>query len=287
MELLANISEQLRDLGLQVGKGPALPVAGGDICQSIRLDGSPQIFLKVLQTADTKYFQTEFLGLDLITDAVAGLAPRPYAWGYSGSPPQGLAWLAMPYLEMQHRSERCDVQLGEQLARLHSCTGNQHGFDHDGYIGRTRQPNTFGDNWHTFFVQYRLRPQLASLGLESRLNSLDHAFLQSLAGRQPQPSLLHGDLWSGNAASTDGNPIIYDPAPYWGDHETDLAMMEMFGGFSQGCFTAYGKTLAIDTGYEQRRPFYQLYHVLNHANMFGGGYITRSRQMIEELTYGV
>jgi fructosamine-3-kinase len=104
------------------------------------------------------------------------------------------------------------------------------------------------------------------------------------ADYQPMPSLLHGDLWSGNYAVTQaGEPIIFDPAVYYGDREADLAMTELFGGFSQRFYAAYNETWPLDSGYQLRKTFYNLYHILNHFNMFGGGYARQAERMIEQL----
>ena len=108
--------------------------------------------------------------------------------------------------------------------------------------------------------------------------------LELLAGHQPQPSLVHGDLWSGNASVTvDGEPIIFDPATYWGDREVDIAMTELFGGFPTTFYRGYNEAWPLDDGYKQRKTLYNLYHVLNHFNLFGGGYASQAEKMIQQL----
>jgi fructosamine-3-kinase len=100
---------------------------------------------------------------------------------------------------------------------------------------------------------------------------------------EPAPSLLHGDLWAGNAASVDGAPVIFDPAVHYGDRESDIAMTRLFGGFGESFYEAYNEAWPLDEGYRQREPLYQLYHVLNHLNLFGGAYLGRAESLIARL----
>jgi protein-ribulosamine 3-kinase len=156
--------------------------------------------------------------------------------------------------------------LGRMLALLHRQTGPRYGWHRDNFIGRSPQANGGCDDWNEFWWTRRLQPQLERAGL--RADFLRNA----LNDHRPAPSLLHGDLWSGNAGFIDEGPVIFDPAVYYGDREADLAMTELFGGFAPEFYAAYDAAFPRDPGYEQRKPLYNLYHLLNHLNLFGGGY---------------
>src|SRR6185503_6794480 len=156
--------------------------------------------------------------------------------------------------------------LGRMLARLHRETGPRFGWHRDNWIGRSPQANGWMDDWNEFWWSRRLAPQLARAGLRT-------AFLKdALKDHRPAPSLLHGDLWSGNAGFIDDGPVVFDPAVYYGDRETDLAMTELFGGFAPEFYAAYEDELPLDEGYAWRKHLYNLYHLLNHLNLFGGAY---------------
>ncbi|MGB8408842.1 MAG: fructosamine kinase family protein, partial [Gallionella sp.] len=165
------------------------------------------------------------------------------------------------------------------------------GFDHDNFIGTTPQPNGWKNNWIDFWRENRLGFQLrlaAQNGYGGQLQDLGVRLLDALPvffnSYTPQPSLLHGDLWGGNHAYLpDGTPVIFDPATYYGDRECDLAMTELFGGYSAEFYAAYRAAYPPDAGYAVRRDLYNLYHVLNHANLFGGGYARQAEQMMQKL----
>ncbi len=156
--------------------------------------------------------------------------------------------------------------LGRMLATLHRQSGPRFGWHRDNWIGRSPQANAWADDWNEFWWTRRLEPQLRRAGLAAD-------FLRNaLRDHRPAPSLLHGDLWSGNAGFIDEGPVLFDPAVYYGDREADLAMTELFGGFAPDFYAAYKAAFPLDAGYEQRKPLYNLYHLLNHLNLFGGGY---------------
>ena len=158
------------------------------------------------------------------------------------------------------------------LAKLHRTTGPRFGWHRDNWIGGTPQTNTWHDGWAGFFRECRIEPQLAL----ARKNGYPLTFSSDLLrGHEPRPSLLHGDLWSGNAGFIDEGPVIFDPAVYYGDREADLAMTELFGGFPLEFYAAYEKAYPLDAGYEQRKHLYNLYHLLNHLNLFGSGYLAQ------------
>lgn len=163
--------------------------------------------------------------------------------------------------------------LAQMLATLHRETGPRFGWHRDNWIGGTPQINTWHDDWADFFLECRLRPQASRAGLEL-------PDLRLLENHRPQPSLLHGDLWSGNAGFIDEGPVIFDPAVYYGDREADLAMTELFGGFPREFYSAYRKIYPLDAGYETRKHLYNLYHLLNHLNLFGSGYLAQVQRTL-------
>lgn len=218
--------------------------------------------------------------------AVAG-ARVPSAVCHGGSGDE--VFLVLEYLDMHSTGDY--AALGRSLALVHSNRGDAFGWRRDNYIGSTPQINRFSSSWSDFWRDLRLRPQFdlaKRTGLNARLlekgERLVDAVPRLLADHAPGPSLLHGDLWGGNAGFVAaGNPVLFDPAVYWGDHETDLAMTELFGGFPPDFYSAYLKIAPLAPGYARRKPLYNLYHVLNHANLFGGGYASQAERTIEAL----
>ena len=195
--------------------------------------------------------------------------------------------LAAPGVSAQSNS----ADLGRQLALLHHQTAPQFGWKRDNTIGSTPQINTWSDNWIAFLGEQRLGYQLRLAhknGYGKQLVAQGERLMAHLAdffpGYQPVASLLHGDLWGGNAAFTvSGEPVIFDPAVYYGDREADLAMTELFGGFGRDFYAAYREAWPPDSGYATRKTLYNLYHILNHANLFGGAYPDQAENMIQRL----
>jgi len=182
------------------------------------------------------------------------------------------------------------VERGRRLAALHRHTGDGFGWHRDNTIGATPQPNDAAGDWIDFYRHRRLAFQLslaARRGLGRRALAKGERILDRLPGffpgYRPDPSLLHGDLWGGNYGYADGQPVLFDPAVYHGDREADLAMTELFGGFPAEFHAAYRETWPLDPGYPVRRTLYNLYHVLNHYNLFGGGYAGQAERMLDEL----
>ena len=171
--------------------------------------------------------------------------------------------------------------LARMLATLHRTTGPRFGWHRDNTIGATPQINAWCDDWSTFFLECRIQPQLAL----ARKNGFSIPFSKSnfLESHKPSPSLLHGDLWSGNAGFIDEGPVIFDPAVYYGDREADLAMTELFGGFPARFYDAYNEAFPLPGGYETRKHFYNLYHLLNHLNLFGSGYLAQVERTLDLL----
>jgi protein-ribulosamine 3-kinase len=187
--------------------------------------------------------------------------------------------------------------LGHALAALHRAQppcgprGERFGWTRDNWIGGTPQHNCWTDDWCAFFREQRLAPQLtlaAQNGFGGELQRGGERLLSTLTSvlgnRDPEPSLLHGDLWSGNAAMlASGEAVIFDPAAYVGDREADLAMTTLFGGFDADFYEAYCDAWPLEAGYEIRRDVYNLYHVLNHLNLFGSGYLVRAERILARL----
>jgi len=253
------------------------PVRGGCIHQCYRAlrDGRP-VFLKLNEASFADAFAAEADGLRALR-AARTRAPEPIAHGVTG----GEAYLLMEWLELGARGDF--AALGAMLAALHRAQGEQYGWARDNYIGATPQENTANANWAEFWRRRRLEPQLA---LASRNGYRLEAppVWRLLEGHQPAASLLHGDLWGGNAGFLAGGaPVLFDPAVYYGDRETDLAMTELFGGFPEDFYEAYSDAWPLDKGYELRKQLYNLYHLLNHLNLFGGGYLAQVRATLRLL----
>jgi protein-ribulosamine 3-kinase len=263
------------------------PVGGGSINEAFRIEGNDgtRYFLKLNDAKHHAMFVAEAAGLDVIAATNTLRVPRPVAHGVAGRQ----SYLVLEHLEL---SSRGDARLlGEQLAALHRHSNQRFGFHQDNFIGTTSQPNTWTDGWVTFWSEQRMGFQLrlaAGNGYSGELQRKGEQLLDVLPaffeGYTPQPSLLHGDLWNGNHAFlTNGAPTIFDPATYYGDRECDLAMTELFGGYPANFYAAYRAAWPLDAGYATRRELYNLYHILNHANLFGGGYIRQAEQMMHRL----
>ena len=262
-------------------------VGGGCINETLRLESADGrcYFLKLNDAQHLPMLAAEAAGLNEIGATQTIRVPHPIAHGIAGAH----AFLVLEHLELGSRGNA--NLLGEQLAALHRCTQPRFGFAQDNFIGTTAQPNGWTDDWLTFWRERRLGFQLrlaAKNGYGAKLQTLGEKLTAVLpdffTGYTPQPALLHGDLWSGNHAYLPGGaPVIFDPAPYYGDRECDLAMTELFGGYDARFYAAYRAAYPLDAGYAARRDLYNLYHILNHANLFGGGYAQQAEQMMQRL----
>lgn len=264
--------------------------AGGCINQSMSLTGRDgrRFFVKINNAARLSMFEAEAAGLEALRAARALRVPAPLTCGTTG----GSSFLVMEWLDLRPGIERGRhaARLGEQLAALHAVTWHAFGWHRDNTIGSTPQANPPTDNWISFFRDWRLRPQFELAARNSAANDLIEGGERLLASISeffpnytPLPSLLHGDLWSGNAGNCGGEPVVFDPAVFFGDRETDIAMSELFGGFPDGFYSAYNSAWPLDQGYTVRKRLYQLYHLLNHFNLFGGSYAGQSRLAIDRL----
>ena len=193
-------------------------------------------------------------------------APEPLDHGVRG----GMAFIEMERLELGGHADW--PAMGRMLAALHRNTADQFGWNSDNWIGLSPQQNGWSADWSEFFVEKRLQPQLRK-AQENGFRFEKMNFAKILENHKPQPVMLHGDLWNGNAGFTAEGPVIFDPAVYYGDREADLAMTELFGGFPADFYSSYEKHFPLDAGYETRKHLYNLYHLLNHLNLFGGSYL--------------
>ena len=240
-------------------------------------------FVKTLSASHLPMLEAEADGLRELARAAALRVPAPHACAVAGD----RAFLVLEWMDLADGGR--DAVLATALAQLHRTTAEAYGWHRANTIGTTPQDNAWTGDWATFFRDRRIAPQLArAIRKGGRLQRdgerLLAAIPQLLAGHAPAASLLHGDLWSGNAARlASGEPAIFDPAVYFGDRETDVAMTELFGGFDPAFYAAYREVWPIDPGYPVRRTLYNLYHVLNHFNLFGGGYGERAQAMIKQL----
>jgi protein-ribulosamine 3-kinase len=256
----------------------ASAASGGCIhdCYLVETD-SGRIFVKLNAPRFADAFAAEADGLAALR--AAGIrAPEPIAHGTAA----GHAYLALELLELGGREDF--AALGHALATLHRSTGGRFGWTRDNYIGASAQRNAQTASWPDFWRDQRLAPQLALAVANGHVEigksgkALCEGLPQLLAAHSPAASLLHGDLWRGNAGFVSGGaPAVFDPAVYRGDREADLAMTELFGGFPRAFYDAYAEAWPLSPGYEARKPLYNLYHLLNHLNLFGGGYLGQVR----------
>jgi len=250
------------------------PVSGGCIhrCFRASLKGR-RVFLKVNDARFADAFAAEADGLAALRDAGCR-APGPISHGTSGAE----SYLLMEFLELKSRGDY--AALGRMLAAVHERHGESFGWERDNYIGATPQKNHHSASWAEFWRKQRLEPQLALAKRNGHALDIGHV-CDLLEKHNPVPSLLHGDLWGGNAGFLpNGAPVLFDPAVYYGDREADLAMTELFGGFPAEFYSAYGP---LPAGYETRKHLYNLYHLLNHLNLFGGGYLAQVKATLRLL----
>ncbi|MCZ8222642.1 MAG: fructosamine kinase family protein [Microcystis panniformis] len=262
------------------------PVSGGCINQGYAVSGNGLIyFVKINQANQEAMFAAEALGLKQIHATKTIRVPEPICWGIA----EKSSYLVLEWLEFGGGNSQSWEKMGQNLAHLHQVSlSDRFGWHCNNTIGSTPQINTISNNWADFFAHQRIGYQLR-LAKERGGNFPDEdqvipAISEILSQHQPHPSLVHGDLWSGNAAITvDGEPVILDPATYWGDREVDLAMTELFGGFPAAFYRGYNDVFPLDAGYQKRKTLYNLYHILNHFNLFGGGYASQANRMLQEI----
>ncbi len=257
------------------------PVHGGDINHAARLDLlDGAVFLKWNRGVPPDFFAAEAAGLAALR--ATGTVRVPDVLAVGASP----AFLALEWIEPGGRgllTAACAERLGRELAALHAVTSDRHGFATANYIGSLPQSNRQTASWAAFYRDERIGAQMAIARRGGALPPARERALERLQARLPtflddaaiMPGLLHGDLWGGNfMLAADGSPVLIDPAVYYGHGEVDLAMTELFGGFPPAFYAAYREVHPLD-GYAERRLLYQLYPLLVHMNLFGGGYASQ------------
>jgi fructosamine-3-kinase len=286
---LAAVSQLLSQaLGGAFEPHPSVRVHGGCINDSFRWESSNgPVFVKVAPVSDLPMLEAEAEGLRELDEAHSVRVPTVLASGAADS----AAVLALEWVQLSRASADEQARLGTQLAHQHRVLATRFGWRRNNTIGSTEQVNTWSDDWLTFFREHRLGFQLrlaARNGYGGRLQDTGARLLKRLdallGDHRPAPSLLHGDLWGGNTgADPSGAPVIFDPAVYFGDREADLAMTRLFGGFSREFYAAYDKAWPLPDSAPQRVDLYNLYHVLNHLNLFGPGYLGQAQALIDRL----
>jgi fructosamine-3-kinase len=279
-----------REFGADISVLRRIPVSWGDInrAYALELSDGNKVFMKANSRSNTGFFRAEAEGLAALKQTDTVRIPEVIDIGEDGSS----SFLLLEFIESGIKRKGSSEELGTGLAAMHMAAaeayagGGQFGFSHDNYIGAGEQINSPRDTWTEFFIECRLLPQFERAAayfdrgerkkIDSFLSRADNYLVEP-----DHPSLLHGDLWSGNyMIDRDGHPWLIDPAVYVGHAEADLAMTELFGGFDRTFYEAYRSTAGIDPGYKDRKDLYNLYHMLNHLNLFGGGYLYSVRSII-------
>lgn len=287
-QLTEIIQEIERVTGLDCQQHQLSSVGGGCINSAYQLKTpDTQLFIKVNSPKLADMFIAEAQGLQEMAELNAVRVPKVICYGTA----DGHSYLVLEYISLSSMRGATNAKLGEQLALLHQHSQAYFGWHMDNTIGSTPQINDRSNDWVEFWQHQRLGKQLefaANNGFRGSLQKNGERLIEQLPAfftdYQPQASLLHGDLWGGNAAADEqGNPVIFDPACYYGDAETDLAMTELFGGFGSDFHAGYRSIRAVDSGYRTRKTLYNLYHIINHLNLFGGGYLGQADAMISQL----
>ncbi|MCR6667934.1 MAG: fructosamine kinase family protein [Methyloversatilis sp.] len=273
---------------LGVGCSAVAELAPGRTRRALRIDtGDAPLFVKLLPADRAEVFAAEMEGLALLRDTGCFRVPAARGSGTADD----VAWLALEWLDLKPVSTDDDGRaFGKALAALHEVHGDLYGLPRDNWLGDSRQENGTSTTWPLFYAQKRLRPQLERLIAEGMRGELIRN-LQGIVERvpalfleyRPAPSLLHGDLWHGNAGMVGDQPAVFDPAVHYGDREADYAMTELFGGFPISMYAAYQKSAPLDAGAASRRGLYRLYHLLNHTLLFGSAYLRETERTAARL----
>ncbi len=260
-------------------------IGGGCINSATKCETSrTNFFLKWNSSSPDGMFRKESMGLNLLIDAKCIGVPKPLCAGEVN----GIDFLILEYLEPAPRQSDYWDRFGQQLAELHRTSFDQHGLDHSNYIGRLHQSNDFRISWIDFFIEQRLEPQL-ELARTNRLIDIQTdinlgGLMANMSNLMPDvlPSLLHGDLWSGNfMTGPDGNAWLIDPAVYFGSREIEIAFTTLFGGFERRFYEAYNEHFPLEPGFDARIDLYNLYPLLVHLNLFGTSYLGQIKRIIE------
>lgn len=277
-----------------------IPVSGGCIhgAWKLELESGPPLFAKGGDAAAWPLLQMEADGLEALACAASGsgqIVPAVQGLEHIGDQ----ALLLLEWLELSSGGSSPGwQQLGAALAGLHRTSLSRpcaaadrldgaYGWQRDNVIGRTPQINGWLSDWASFFVERRLQPQLQGLARKGmalrQADRLLDGVRQRLESHRPEAVLVHGDLWSGNAALTASGGALFDPAVHRADREVDLAMARLFGGFPAAFFSGYQQAWPLPADHASRIELYNLYHLLNHANLFGGGYFSQAQAVADAL----
>ena len=285
----------MSDLILEISKQSGLELKspneyfdlGSQATLKVRVENeTTNFFVKTTKKNNYPRFSSEEEGLKLIAKTNTLRTPKVIACGQT----KEASFIILEYLDMTEKTSISAKKLGEKLAKMHKNTANLFGLDKDNWIGLTRQHNKQNNNWSTFYLEQRLLPQLElayrngyKQNLEKKANHLIGKIEWFFKDYSPEASLLHGDLWSGNWGVINNKPVIFDPAVYYGDRESDIAMTYLFGAFPQDFYSSYNKTWPLANGFEKRKNLYNLYHVLNHLNIFGFSYLQQCENLLDNI----
>ncbi|MBN2340523.1 MAG: fructosamine kinase family protein [Deltaproteobacteria bacterium] len=278
---MGELQNQIKRLyGPTVSVKDSRSVSGGCINDTavITLSNNEKLFLKKNTLSPKDMFQAELIGLQRLHSAGGPKVPTPIC----AFEDQTHQYLLIEYISSGTRLPDYWERFGAQLAHLHrTVRHDRFGFEIDNYIGATPQINALQNNWVTFFAEMRLAPQmrwaqqLLPMGIQNKLMYLMEHLSLFIAEPEGGPSIIHGDLWTGNAmVGPNGEPVIIDPATYFGHREAEIAMTMLFGRFGERFYSAYNETWPLEKDWAERMDLYNLYHMLNHVNLFGTGYLS-------------
>jgi fructosamine-3-kinase len=284
------ISEEIsKALGEQYQIRAKQLISGGDTNQNYRIsDGTMDFFVKINDKNRLEQFDSEVFSLEQLRRASGATIPHVITRGVT----LDKSYLVLEHLTLSPAKNQQWLYLGVQLAKLHKNSSQQaFGFDQDNFIGNTPQPNRWHKCWASFFAEQRIGWQLQLLedkgeSITTNIETTVEQIKSLLRHHKPEPVLVHGDLWQGNIGfldSVDERCALFDPACYYGDREVDIAMTELFGKFPDSFYQGYQQSFELSPGYNQRKLLYNLYHILNHANLFQGVYLDQARYMLKEL----
>lgn len=261
-------------------------LGGGCINHASKIETSAgAFFLKWNDNCEPDMFLREAESLEELRKAADGnlVVPEVFADKEVDASP---GFLVLEYLESGYGAGNSDEILGRGLAAIHRYSAEKFGFYHDNYCGSTPQNNRWKNSWAEFFRENRLQFLLDLIQQERPLPSDELSIYERVLSRiellvpdASSPALIHGDLWSGNYMNTTNGPALIDPASYYADREMEMGIMTMFGGFSQRFYSAYNEVYPLPSDWRERNRLYQLYHVLNHYYLFGGGYRSQALQI--------
>ena len=266
-------------------------LSGGDINKAygLTLNTGDKIFMKANAKSNAAFFTAEAAGLSAIASTQAISTPNILCTGTDDGEDVGYSFLLLEYIKSSGKIRNYWETFARELAAMHKAdVGSDFGFSQDNFIGARPQKNTLSSSWISFFRENRLAPQFKAADsyftpadrekITKLLDNLDRFLIEP-----EQPSLLHGDLWSGNVmCGSDGKAMLIDPACYVGHREADLAMTELFGGFPPSFYDSYKEAFPLQLGYEERRDLYNLYQLLNHLNLFGPTYLEPVLSIVSE-----